>query len=62
MHEFSPHLDGQYAAFGKILEGFDELDRIADVATDRRDRPREEQIMVSVTADLREYVAPESEN
>lgn len=43
MHADAPHLDGQYAAFGKLLDGFATLDAIASVATDRMDRPREEQ-------------------
>jgi peptidyl-prolyl cis-trans isomerase B (cyclophilin B) len=50
MHNDAPHLDGQYAAFGKLTDGFDVLDRIAGVATDfRSDRPLEEQKMKSVT-------------
>ena len=43
MHEDAPHLDGQYAAFGKMTDGFDTLDEIAAVDTDRSDRPRTEQ-------------------
>ena len=43
MHEDAPHLDGQYAAFGKMTDGFDTLDEIATTDTDRSDRPRTEQ-------------------
>ena len=51
MHETSPHLDGAYAAFGKVVEGMDIVDRIACVATDWNDRPLETQKMVNVTVD-----------
>lgn len=51
MHADSPHLDGQYAAFGKVVEGLDVIDEIAAVATDRGDRPRVEQKMAKVTCD-----------
>ena len=43
MHEDSPHLDGQYAAFGKIIEGIEVVDKIASVRTDYSDRPLEPQ-------------------
>lgn len=49
MHRKSPHLDGQYAAFGKLIEGEDVLDAIAAVPTDRMDRPQVEQVMLKVT-------------
>lgn len=49
MHDDAPHLDGQYAAFGKLIDGFDTLDEIASVDTDGSDRPRAEQKMASVT-------------
>ena len=55
MHETSPHLDGSYAAFGKVIEGFDEVDRIAKVERDFRDRPIEEQRMKSLTVELNGY-------
>jgi len=45
MHEDSPHLDGQYAAFGKVVSGIDAVDDIANVPTDFMDRPYEEQII-----------------
>lgn len=61
MHQTSPHLDGQYAAFGKLTEGFDVLDEIAGCKTDFRDHPLDEQIMEKVTVDLggETYPAPE---
>lgn len=43
MHQDAPHLDGQYAAFGKLTDGFDVLDSIANVKTNFQDRPKEEQ-------------------
>ena len=48
MHKDAPHLDGQYAAFGQMTEGFDVLDRIASAPTDFRDRPIDEVVMESV--------------
>ena len=49
MHEDTPHLDGQYAAFGKVIEGIEVVDEIAEVATDYSDKPLEPQIMKKVT-------------
>ena len=49
MHEDAPHLDGQYAAFGKVAEGIEVVDEIASVPTDWSDRPRIEQKMAKVT-------------
>lgn len=49
MHEDSPHLDGQYAAFGMMLDGFETLDEIADVACDWSDRPVIDMKMSKVT-------------
>ena len=49
MHADAPHLDGQYAAFGKVIEGMDTVDEIAAVATDFRDRPRIDMRMAKVT-------------
>ena len=43
MHKTSPHLDGQYAAFGRVIEGIEVVDRIAATKTDRSDRPETEQ-------------------
>jgi peptidyl-prolyl cis-trans isomerase B (cyclophilin B) len=51
MHQKAPHLDGQYAAFGKVVEGMDVVDEIATTATDRADRPKVPQIMKTVTID-----------
>ena len=49
MHKDAPHLDGSYAAFGKVVEGMDTVDAIAETATDRSDRPIVPQVMKSVT-------------
>ena len=51
MVEKSPHLDGQYAAFGKVIEGIEEADRIVGVKRDYNDRPKEDQRMKTVTVD-----------
>ncbi len=51
MHKTSPHLDGAYAAFGKVIEGLDVVDKIAETATDYSDRPLEDQVMKTVTVD-----------
>lgn len=61
MHKNSPHLDGAYAAFGKITEGMNIVNKIAETATDYSDRPLEEQKMKKVTVDTMgvEYPAPE---
>lgn len=61
MHENSPHLDGEYAAFGKLIEGLEIVDRIAKVKTDYSDRPMEEQKMVKVTVDTFGVDYPEPE-
>ncbi|MEE1195995.1 MAG: peptidylprolyl isomerase [Lachnospiraceae bacterium] len=61
MHETSPHLDGSYAAFGKVTEGLDVVDRIAKVSTDYRDKPMTPQVIKSMTVDTfgTEYPEPE---
>ena len=51
MHKTSPHLDGAYAAFGKVTEGMDVVNKIAETATDYSDRPLEEQKMKKVTVE-----------
>ena len=61
MHETSPHLDGQYAAFGKVIEGEDVIDKIASVATDYMDKPLEEQKMKKVTVETFGVEYPEPE-
>ena len=52
MHEDSPHLDGQYAAFGKLIEGIEVVDQICSVRTDYNDRPLETQQIEFMTVQL----------
>ncbi|MBP5609271.1 MAG: peptidylprolyl isomerase [Lachnospiraceae bacterium] len=61
MHKTSPHLDGEYAAFGKVTEGLEVVDRIAQVRTDYNDRPAEDQRMKSVTVETFGVDYPEPE-
>lgn len=61
MHKNSPHLDGSYAAFGKVIEGMEAVNRIAETATDYSDRPLEEQRMKSVTVETFGVDYPEPE-
>ena len=62
MHKDSPHLDGQYAAFGKVIEGMDVVNAIAETATDRwSDKPIEDQVMEEVTAETFGVEYPEPE-
>ncbi len=49
MHQDAPHLDGQYAAFGKVVEGMDVVDEIASTPVDFNDKPRTPQVMKKVT-------------
>lgn len=58
MVENAPHLDGQYASFGKVIEGMEVADEIVKEKRDRSDRPYEDQVMETVTVDLNGYVAP----
>ena len=60
MHEDAPGLDGQYASFGKVIEGLEVVDSIANCETDWSDRPLEEKIMKKVTVETFgvEYPAP----
>ena len=48
MHEDAPHLDGQYAAFGKVTEGIEVVDKIAETPTDMQDKPIEDQIIKTI--------------
>lgn len=52
MHRDAPHLDGQYAAFGRVVEGLDVVDRIASVETGRQDRPVVAQKIASITIEV----------
>ncbi|MCH5344588.1 MAG: peptidylprolyl isomerase [Acetatifactor sp.] len=61
MHKNSPHLDGSYAAFGKVIEGMDTVNKIADTRTDYSDRPLEPQVMEHVTVDTFGETYPEPE-
>ncbi len=61
MHKNSPHLDGAYAAFGKITEGMDVVNKIAETATDYNDRPLEDQRMKTVTVETFGVDYPEPE-
>ena len=59
MHADAKHLDGQYAAFGKVTSGMDVVDAIASVQTDRNDRPQAEQKIASITVDTHGETYPE---
>ena len=59
MHKAAPHLDGSYAAFGKIIEGMDVVNRIATEDTDYQDRPLDEQKIKSMTVDTFGATYPE---
>lgn len=60
MHEKSPHLDGEYASFGKVIEGLENVDKIANVGTTFGDKPVVPQVMKKVTVELfgEEYPEP----
>ena len=61
MHQNSPHLDGAYAAFGKLVEGLDVVDKIAQVGTDWSDRPMVPQIIDTMTVETFGETYPEPE-
>ena len=61
MHQNSPHLDGQYAAFGKVIEGLEVVDKIAQVGTDWQERPMVPQIIESMTVETFGESYPEPE-
>lgn len=61
MHKDAPHLDGAYAAFGKVIEGMDVVNAIAAVNTDYSDRPLEDQRMKTVTVETFDIDYPEPE-
>jgi peptidyl-prolyl cis-trans isomerase B (cyclophilin B) len=61
MHKTSPHLDGDYAAFGKVIEGMEVVNTIADTQTDWNDRPTTPQVMKTVTVETFGVDYPEPE-
>ena len=61
MHQDSPHLDGEYAGFGKVIEGIEIIDKIANEKTDRSDRPKKDQKLEKVTVETFGVKYPEVE-
>jgi len=61
MHKTSPHLDGDYAAFGKVTEGLEIVNKIAETETDWNDRPTTPQVMKTVTVETFGVDYPEPE-
>ena len=61
MHKPAPHLDGEYAAFGKVTEGMEVVNEIAGCDTDMMDKPRDPQVMKSVTVETFGVAYPEPE-
>ncbi len=61
MHKAAPHLDGEYAAFGKVIEGMEVVNAIAEADTDMRDKPLDSQVMKTVTAETFGVSYPEPE-
>ena len=59
MHKDAPHLNGQYAAFGRVIEGMDTVDLIASVKTNRQDRPLNEQKIKKASVELFDYKTEE---
>ena len=61
MHQDSPHLDGEYASFGKVIEGIEIIDKIANEKTDRSDRPKKDQKLEKVKVETFGVKYPEVE-
>lgn len=61
MHKKSPHLDGEYAAFGQVFEGLDLIDQLAEVKTDFRDKPKEEIRLKKLSVETFDIEYPEPE-
>ena len=61
MHKAAPHLNGEYAAFGKVIEGMEVVDEIAECDTDFSDKPLDPQVMKRVTAETFGVEYPEPE-
>ena len=61
MHKDAPYLDGEYAAFGKVVEGMDVVDAVAGCETDYSDRPMEDQRIASMTVETFGTEFPEPE-
>ncbi len=61
MHEDAPHLDGAYAAFGKVIEGMENVNKIANTPTDFRDRPMQDQKIASMSVETFGVEYPEPE-
>ena len=61
MHKKSPHLDGEYAAFGQVFEGLDLIDQLAEVKTDFRDKPKEEIRLKKLSVETFNIEYPEPE-
>lgn len=61
MHKAAPHLDGQYAAFGKVTDGMDIVNEIAEVDTDFSDKPLDPQVIKKITVDTKGVDYPEPE-
>lgn len=61
MHKNAPHLDGQYAAFGKVIEGMEVVNEIAECDTDYADKPLDPQVIKSITAETFGVEYPEPE-
>lgn len=61
MHKAAPHLDGQYAAFGKVTDGMDVVNEIAEVDTDFSDKPLDSQVIKKITVDTKGVDYPEPE-